>query len=230
MLKEQRHKLIIDYLRRNQFAKVEALAKLTESSEITTRRDIIELDKSGKVEKVHGGAQSKQNSYFDIDLHRRSLEKVDFKEKIAKKASTYVCDGMTLYLDAGTTVAALIPYLHGKDVLVYTHGVHHIQSLAKFDIRVHLIGGDIKKETLACVGSSAILYLNQFRFDLAFLGTNAFDPEYGHSTPDINEAMMKQSIIANSEACYILADSTKFNKRSKVRFAGSEIPIITNDE
>lgn len=226
MLKEQRHQIIVDYLRVNQFAKVETLAKLTSSSEITTRRDIIELDQLGKVEKVHGGAQSKQNAYFDIDLHRRSQEKLEIKESIARKASEYVKDGMSVYLDAGSTVSAIIPYLQGKNLTIYTHGVHHIQNLAKYGLNVHFIGGDLKPETLACVGSSTVLYLKQFSYDLAFLGTNAYDENEGYSTPDVNEAMIKKAVISNSSLSFILADTSKLGKRSKVFFADASIPLI----
>lgn len=230
MLKEQRHQMIVEYLRRNQFGKIEEFAKLTKSSEITIRRDINELDSEGLVEKVHGGAQSKRNSYFDIDLKRRSLENVEIKSRIAKAASLLVEDGMTVYLDAGSSSSALIPYLQNKDITVYTHGVHHIQELAKIGLKVHLIGGDIKKETLACIGSATLSYLSQFRFDIVFLGTNAIDPEFGHSTPDVNEAMVKQLLIKNSELSVVLADSSKFDSKSKVSFANNEILVYTDKE
>lgn len=228
MLKEQRHQIIVEYLRRHQFGRIEDFAKLTESSEITVRRDINELDGAGRLEKVHGGAQSITDSYFDIELKQRSAKNVEVKDKISKEASLMVEEGMSVYLDAGSTCAAMIPYLKGKDITVFTHGVHHIQDLAKAGLKVHLIGGDIKKETLACVGSSALSYLSQFRFDICFLGSNAVDPIFGHSTPDVNEAMIKQMIIRNSGVSVILVDSSKFNMKSKVSFADSSHLIITD--
>lgn len=228
MLKEQRHQMIVEYLRRHQFGRVEEFASLTNSSEITIRRDINELDKEGLVLKVHGGAQSKRNSYFDIDLKKRSMSNVEAKCKIAKAASALVEDGMLVYLDAGSSCAALIPYLSNKKITVYTHGVHHVQELAKAGLKVHLIGGDIKKETLACIGSATLTYLSQYRFDIAFIGTNAVDPDFGHSTPDVNEAMIKQILLKNSELSVILADSSKFDNKSNVAFAGKDTLVYTD--
>lgn len=56
MLAEERFSLILDLLARQRTATVQELCEALNSSESTIRRDLNELDKQGKLNKVHGGA------------------------------------------------------------------------------------------------------------------------------------------------------------------------------
>lgn len=228
MLKKQRQELITNYLNEHRFARVDTLAKAANSTEITTRRDINELHELGLLKKVYGGAQALDLITQDVSFTSRIDENLSVKKAIAKKASEYIKNGMRIYLDAGSSTSCLIPFLKDFDVQVFTHGVHHVNELSKYGVKTHLIGGDLKLDTLATVGASTIIYLEQFRFDIAFMGTNAIDMHQGFMTPDVTEAMVKRRIIELSEETYILADYSKFNRASNVVFAGKDIPIITN--
>lgn len=56
MLAEERFSLILDLLARQRTAIVQELCEALNASESTIRRDLNELDKQGKLNKVHGGA------------------------------------------------------------------------------------------------------------------------------------------------------------------------------
>ena len=56
MLAEERFSLILDLLTRQRTATVQELCEALNASESTIRRDLNELDKQGKLNKVHGGA------------------------------------------------------------------------------------------------------------------------------------------------------------------------------
>ena len=56
MLAEERFSLILDLLARQRTATVQELCEALNASESTIRRDLNELDKQGKLNKVHGGA------------------------------------------------------------------------------------------------------------------------------------------------------------------------------
>ena len=56
MLAEERFSLILDLLARQRTAIVQELCEASNASESTIRRDLNELDKQGKLNKVHGGA------------------------------------------------------------------------------------------------------------------------------------------------------------------------------
>ena len=228
MLKKQRHELILEYLDEHRYARVDDLANISKTSEITIRRDINELFDQGKLKKVYGGAEALNLVKEDVSYRNRMVENLAAKQLIAKKASEYLRKGQIVYLDAGSSTECLIPYLENKDLIVFTHGVHHIESLSKLDIEVHLVGGIVKKQTLASVGASTLMYLSQFRFDIAFMGANAVDSHLGFMTPDVSEAMVKRKIIEQANEVYILADHSKFNRASNVVFADKEVSVISN--
>ena len=89
----------------------------------------------------------------------------------------------------------------------------------------------MKWSTLATIGALSIEEISRFHYDVAFLGTNAFDLDFAYSTPDEQEAAIKQQIIKSSDQTYILCDSSKFNKKSKIQFAKlDEVTLITNEK
>lgn len=232
MIRDQRHFQIIDYLKKHQFASVEELAKFLKCSQITVRRDINELDERQLLMKVHGGAQAigDQKEKFDIELIERSSQNVAEKEIIAELCEQLVDDGQTLYLDAGSSAQRVIPYLKNKKIKVYTHGIHHITELIKYGLDCYLIGGDVKAPTLATVGASSLESIARFHFDVAFIGTNAIDYEFGCSTPDEGEAAMKRLIIKATDHPYVLCDHTKFFKKSRLSFAQCSEVIVVSDQ
>ncbi|CAH2760659.1 DeoR/GlpR transcriptional regulator [Erysipelothrix amsterdamensis] len=232
MLKNQRHLQLIHYIDLHQFAKVEELAQLVDVSEITVRRDINELDEKGLVHKVHGGATSITIRDYsnDIELHTRNDVNSDIKDQIAKSAASLVKTNAVVYLDAGTSVSRMIPYLKDKHVTVYTHGLHHVDALVQYGIECYVIGGFVKPTTRAAVGGLSTQYLKQMNFDQAFIGFNALDVDFGFSTPDEMEAVTKSTIIAQSSQVYFIGDSSKFNKKSSVRFASSNDGILITDQ
>ena len=229
MLKRQRQAYILDLLVRNKFVRVEDLAKDLNVSVVTIRRDISELDEKNKLIKVHGGAQVLKGSQ-DIELQDRHDQNPKAKIKIAKKAATYVKDGQSIYLDAGTTCSAVIPFLSQKDIIVYTHGIHHVQELQKHNIETYVLGGKIKRKTHAAIGALTLKYLEHMSFDVAFIGFNAYDNDFGYTTPDDQEAFIKEKIIAQSDKVLFLGDKTKFNRRAGIHFANVDDGVlITND-
>lgn len=222
MLKEERQVRILEHVNREGFMKIDSLIKIINCSSITLRRDINDLDQQGKLIKVHGGAMSltMNKSKKDESLQDRGKMNQDAKKEIAMKAAAFVKDGMKIYLDAGTTIGMMITYLgHKKDLIVYTHGVHHVDTLLELGIECHIVGGEVKPTTFAVVGSKAVSYIQNLRFDCCFIGANAVDEEFGYSTPDEAEATMKQQIMAQSDHVYVLADESKLHKKSYVSFA-----------
>lgn len=224
MLKEQRQMQLLKLVDKHQFVRVDELAQYLKCAEITIRRDIHELDQQKKLVKVHGGAKSlnDRGEMFDESVENRQQTHMVEKKKIARSASRYIQDHLSIYLDAGSSVECLIEYLKGKDVMVYTHGIHHIPLLLQYHIPFSVIGGSVKPQTQVCVGEVALMQLQMLHFNLAFIGANAYDEEFGFSTPDMSEALIKQTIIKQSNQVYVLIDQSKFNKRSHVRFAKLE--------
>ncbi|MGL5042062.1 MAG: DeoR/GlpR family DNA-binding transcription regulator [Culicoidibacterales bacterium] len=221
MLKDQRQLAIITYLNANTFAKIEQLVTYIGCSEITIRRDIQALAAQNRLIKVHGGAKviNDRELMSDFSLDMRNQTNLNAKNKIAKRASGYLIEGMSVYLDAGSSVSCLIPYLVNKSLKIYTHGVHHIPDLLKWKLPFVIIGGTFKPQTQALVGEVAIEQIARLHLDIAFIGTNAVDDKFGLSTPDMAEAQIKRAIIKHAQRSYVLANKVKLGKKSHVSFA-----------
>ena len=98
-----------------------------EISDMTARRDLDELEKSGKLLRVHGGAQSLS---FSMDHERSHLEKssvqIEEKTRIAHKATSLIQEGETIFLGPGTTIQLLAEQLCGRNIRVVTNSLCRI--------------------------------------------------------------------------------------------------------
>ncbi|MBC2855516.1 DeoR/GlpR transcriptional regulator [Cetobacterium sp. 2A] len=222
MLTIERHNFILELLSlKSNISNQEFLEKL-DISESTLRRDLNILEKQSKIKRVHGGAmliESKKRVVLeDDDILSRSNISFEEKDKIAKTAANFVKDGSSIYLDAGTTTFQMIKYLKEKKIKVVTNGLSLIQELEKYNLESYLLGGKIKSKTSCTVGYLAVESLNNYRFDSVFLGANAFDLK-GYSTPDPEEACVKNAAVKLGEFVYFLCDSSKIKKNSFINFA-----------
>ena len=134
-------------------------------------------------------------------------------------------------LDAGSSTFEMIQYIDAKDIIVVTNGMTHVEQLLKYGIKTLMIGGQVKETTMATVGANALETLRRYCFDRAFIGMNGIDLKYGFTTPDEQEALIKETAMKLSNDKYILVDQTKFNQVYFARVPKSEgIKIITSQK
>jgi DeoR family fructose operon transcriptional repressor len=217
MLINERYDLIINYLKEKETATVKELTEVTNSSEATIRRDLIELEKKALLKRVHGGATIIDDN-IELSMASKTSINKEEKEIIAKFAASLVNDGEYIFLDAGSTTFQIIKYLAKKNIKVVTNGIDHILELAKYNITSYVIGGQIKETTRALIGIEAYEQLLKHNFSRAFLGVNSLSYERGYSTPDTEEALIKKTVINLSKKSYVLADSSKFGKDTFCKF------------
>lgn len=231
MLSEKRHEITLNLLKLKGFVSLTELLDATESSESTIRRDLSYLESVNLLKRVHGGAKSLANVSKELSYNEKSSKSIHEKRAIAKYASSLIDDGDCIFVDAGTTTYELIDYLEGKDILVVSNGLSHIDTLIKKNIKCYVIGGNIKISTKAITGCDALMCLSKFRFDKCFIGTNGVHHTYGLTTPDNEEAILKECAINNSRKAYVLADDSKFGEISTVKFSDiNKCVIITNEK
>ena len=234
MLFEDRISLILKLIETQGSIENSKIIKDLKISEATLRRDLAYLEKENKIKRVRGGAVLRKvarkeiKECAEIEIKEKNTNK-DSKKKIAQVAAQFISDGDYIYLDAGTTTYEIIDYIKGKDIKVVTNGIIHLERLIANDIETYLIGGRIKKSTLAIVGVKALRDLSEFRFDKAFIGINGIN-ENGYSTHDVEEALIKKQAIENSNKAFILADSTKFDMIYFANVAKLEEATIITDK
>lgn len=229
LLTSERQQYIIEKINQNGFIKIQELVKELHTSESTIRRDLSQLEDMSVLKRVHGGAELVKKRSIEPTILEKSTSRTSEKEAIAKEAASMIDDGDCIYLDAGTTTLAMIPFIQNKPVTVVTNGIMQAAVLQESNIITYLIGGRIKKSTNAIIGSQAINNINNYRFDKVFLGINGIHPDWGFSTPDPEEAILKRSAIDLSKEAFILADFSKFDETSFARVAElNQATIITS--
>lgn len=221
IITEKRHELILEELSHKDFLTLQELIDRTGCSASTIRRDLSKLQQLGKLQRVHGGAMLKENRMVEANLTEKLATNLDEKKMIAKIAANQINDNECLFIDAGSSTLELIKYIQAKDIIVVTNGLTHVEALLKKGIKTIMLGGQVKENTLATIGSSAMEILRRYCFDKAFIGMNGLDIELGLTTPDEQEALVKQTAMSLANQSFVLIDHSKFNK---VYFA--HVPLL----
>ena len=216
MLAEERFALILDLLARQRTATVQELCEALSASESTIRRDLNELDKMGRLNKVHGGA-TLPDSPFRTDeptMAAKETLAVDQKQSIAQAAASLIQPEDFVFLDAGSTTLAVARLLSGPALKssYVTNGVAHARLLAQKGCRVFLPGGMLRPQTEAIIGAAALSAIQQYNFTKAFMGANGVALEAGFTTPDPEEAAVKAAAIHRAREAWFLVDDSKFTK------------------
>jgi DeoR family fructose operon transcriptional repressor len=200
---------------------VTELTQALGTSESTIRRDLNALAEMGKLNKVFGGATSIQPHSGMLEDNVSSRENIMTEEKsaIAAYAATLIHDNDFVYIDAGTTTSRLIDYISNYNATYVTNGISHARKLINKGLTAYIIGGKMKPVTEAVVGAEGIMTIKSFNFTKAFMGTNGIDIDSGFTTPDIEEALIKQMAINKSYMAFVLADHSKFKRIFSVTFS-----------
>lgn len=230
MLTVERQQKILKIIQEQNIVKLQELTQLLDASESTIRRDLQELEDQQLLERIHGGAKKVQHFVLEPDMNQKTKAHLVEKQKIAQYAATLLQPDDVCYLDAGTTTLAMIPYLHAELRLkVVTNSVQHAAQLIERNIQTIILGGSIKLSTHATLGQAALQQLRPFHFTKAFIGANGIDLSAGITTPDPEEAILKQIACQQAQRAFILADASKFQKVTFTKFADlAAVEIITD--
>lgn len=222
MLTQERYHSILSIINDKHAVTVSELAQLLDTSESTIRRDLSALDQLGKLKKVFGGATSIKQTIGVIEDTTTAKETMMREEKteIARYCATLINDTDFVYIDAGTTTSRLIDFIGESSRAVYvTNGIAHARKLIQRGLNAYIVGGKVKHATEAIVGVEGIASLKNLNFSKAFIGTNGIDLEAGFTTPDIDEAKMKEAAINKSYMAFVMSDHTKFRRVFPVAFS-----------
>ena len=238
--------------RRAEIAKLVASARRVNGADLarrydvtmeTVRRDLAALETDGKLRRVHGGAVTvEQSTVVESSIESRQGVNNPEKQRIAARAHQLLreADAGAVVLDAGSTTEILADLIaasdfslkSGADRLIITHALHIAVKLAEADgILVDMVGGQLRKMTWAAVGARAAEHFSTIRPDIAIIGANGLDEEFGLSTPGLNEAIVKTAIVRSARRVVLLCDSAKFGQESLVRFAGiQDLDAVITDK
>ncbi|MEN0052188.1 MAG: DeoR/GlpR family DNA-binding transcription regulator [Mucilaginibacter sp.] len=210
MLKKERHAFIIKQINLHNKVLSADLAIALNVSEDTIRRDLVELDESRQIVKVHGGALAKS---FHYPFQHNDVYALEAKKTIARKAISLIKSGMMVLTGGGSTVLEMVQALPlDLAVTIFTISPLVVLQLADHPlVTVILIGGEFSKDSQVCVGSQVVSYLNEIKFDMCFLGTNGISVNDGVTDSDLNVVHLKKAMIHASEQLVIMCIAEKLN-------------------
>ena len=233
MYKEQRQEAILQYVYEKKEASVKELSEMLGVSNVTIRKDLVELSNLGKLLKTHGGATAVESIISTETPHyKKDKEYREEKERIGKAAAAMISEGDSIIIDGGSTPYHVVPNILDKEVMVVTNDVKIAYKLA-LDSKAKILvsGGYIEKSVFSLLGQVSENLFKNTHVDIAFIGLDGLDIEYGASVRSFSETAVKQAMIKSADRVVALLDSSKIKQKMLVKFAEVEDfdVIITNE-
>lgn len=218
MKQSERFRIITEMVQKEGSVKVAELSRILDCSEVTVRKDIMELDEQGIVKRTHGGAvfvdrkiafTFEAGSYF---LHEEE------KRRIAQRAYEYIEDGDSIIIDDSTTgcyLAQCIRQMGRKGISVVTNSLYSAMILsAAENVNLFFVGGQLSMDPPVALDSIAIKGVARFHVNKAFIGAHGINFKVGLTSMTVSQMEMKQAMIGLSDKIYVMADSSKFGSRN----------------
>jgi DeoR/GlpR family transcriptional regulator of sugar metabolism len=240
MLAKQRQSVILRTVRSEGSARVSDLTQQLGVSDMTIRRDLEVLARTGLIEKVHGGAVLPgAPSSHEPGFEAKSVRELPEKAMIAKAAASLVMPGAAVALSAGTTTYALAEQLFSVPGLTVVTNSMRVASLlngagpadhGSAPASVVLTGG-VRTPSEALVGPIADLAIRSLHFDLLFLGCHGIDPDAGLTTPNLAESETNRAFVRSARRVIVVADHTKWGIVGLSSFADlDEVDTLITDD
>lgn len=209
---QQRRHTILAMVNGQGEVSVEALASEFATSEVTIRKDLTALEKSGLLLRRYGGAVAlPQEIVAKGNDERDTLRKV----AIAKAAAALIKDHHRIIIDSGRTTAAMIPELAQKrGLVVMTNAINIANRLLALENEPTLLmtGGTWDPHSESFQGQVAEQVLRSYDFDTLFIGADGIDVARGTTT--FNELVGLSQVMAEAARdVVVLVESEKIGRR-----------------
>lgn len=216
----KRHGEILKFLELQGSASIVAMARQLGVSTETIRRDLRPLVESGAVVRIHG-AVGLAGQLGEAPFERRMRENAAAKKAIASHVAATIRDGDTVMLDTGTTTSFLARALIGhRRLTVVTNSSDIARTLATVNgNRVYMAGGELRSDSGAAFGSSAVDFASRFFVQHAIISAGAIDGT-GVMDFDLHEAEFARMVLSRGQRRLVVCDASKFGTRGFVQVCG----------
>lgn len=236
MLPQLRHAYILSALAAHGAVQVSVIAQELGVSDMTIRRDLMDLEAAGKLTRTFGGALDtgagrqapvdRDEPHFEARMQRQR----EAKEAIAAAAACLARGCRTIALDVGTTTHLLARRLAGQpEAKLFTNSLRIAGELAADVPEVYVPGGRVRPGELAIGGSAAVSQFQNLWFDIAFIGVSGLTPAglFDYSFDDVE---LKRVYLRRSGMSVVLCDASKFERMSLVHIAAlKDVHVLVTD-
>ncbi|WP_080060005.1 DeoR/GlpR family DNA-binding transcription regulator [Spirosoma aerolatum] len=229
---QERKSRIVQTVEERGSVDVRDLAELLQTSEMTVRRDLAQLSASGLIYRTHGGAMKVS---LATDKHRfanKTAVNAKRKDYICQLAANEIQEGDVIFMDCGSTVFRLCPFIRNKRITVITNSLPVIAELMSSEVTVNLIGGEVDKERQAVHGLIAEEHMARYQANRAFIGVDGISLANGLSANSEKEASTAVAMARQSAQVYLLCDSSKLETTKYLQFAPLTLfdVLVTDNE
>lgn len=229
----ERHEIICQMIKEKGSVTTSRLCREFNVSVETVRKDLLSLEKSHELKRVHGGAVRADAARYTT-LQERSKRNIEEKLELSGLAERFIKDGDTIYVDAGSTAVQFVKVLKKfKNLTVVTSSLDVCVELRGcYNIDLILCGGNfMEKENVFCGGLNNDM-LKTVNCDKAFLFPSGISMDKGVTVFSPMFTLMYETLISRSDEVFFLADSDKFEKHATYTAAElcSEFVFITDSK
>ncbi len=231
----ERRRSIREYIEAHGEANLDELMQLCNGcTSMTLWRDLKKLEDEGAIRRKRGGAiavrlvQTEAESLYE----QRSVVNPKAKRIIAQSAVQYVHQSDSVYLDAGSTIMALVHMLPDQYYNIITSGTNIASELSqKSKCNVTIVGGQVNGNTISCSGPQAEAFLDGVNIDIAIMVTSGFSLQSGFTSSHFSEHQLKRKVIKKAKRIIMLMDDSKLNRNMPFTFAAlQDIDVLICNE
>lgn len=225
MFVEERQQKILELLHENQKVKVKELSQMFKVTEDCIRKDLASMEGRHLLKRAYGGAvlAESQHPGHTNAVSSRKEKNLKEKQRIAKKAVKLIKDGDVVFLDTSTTNLELArEIIRTKRQVTVVSCMLDIANVfaAGGSTGFILLGGEFNRSQIGFLGNLTLSMMENFRFDLCFMGVVGADVMGNAITTYVPEdGAMKQSAISKSRRSYLMMETKKFDFQANYVFA-----------
>ena len=236
---EERHKYILNAIKKNGFLSILEAAAALDVSDETIRRDINILSEKNLLKKVRGGASPIKLQYRkEQEYLRKTDDNRIEREVICAEAANMLHSNMVVALTRGTAATTIAGMLSGlKDITFVINSLPLATELAErmrhgeISGNVIMTGGEVCLKTNCLVGNAATDFIDTYTFNLSICTCTALSAE-GASVYLPTDSAYFSRVAKRSAVSVLLVESFKLGKKSTCTYAKlSDFDrIITDDK
>lgn len=196
----------------------------------TARRDLDLLARQGRLTRTYGGAVAIEQP---VPQGRKRTPRVTshrFEQtRLARSLHQLIKDGETLLLSGGSTTRCCAEALGCRSVRMVTNRLDLPFDLVT-SADVYVLGGKCRPDARVTVGPMMISGIN-INVDFAVIGVDGITAKEGLTANLPEEALMASDMIAAAQRTIVVADSSRFGKKSFARIGPIEsMQVLITDK
>ncbi len=221
MTPNPRQARLLEEVRAQGSASIEALAEQFQVTLQTVRRDVQRLAEAGLLARFHGGVRLPSSTTENIAYRQRQALQAEGKARIARAIAQRVPNGCSLIMNIGTTIEAVARELiRHRGLRVITNNLHVASILIDNpDCEVIIAGGVVRALDRGIVGEATVDFISQFKVDIGLIGISGIEADGTLRDYDYREVKVARTIIDHSREVWLAADHSKFHRPAMVQLA-----------